>query len=443
MSNRDITKEAIAIFVDDFIDRELQYPEFEAVMDGFVPMPDFAGTTVNAVYLLINQDLKITGCVFFKVGFNTKGMIADKWNVPLQQLVNNAAKGPDLGANPIALACYSQCPIAMQQQSLWDPTMEPGRNSFVLLKKAVASNRLGLVFPEPESPSNSELNSGQIEFNERLEREYATAMRTRLAHTLKEQRLRINTLKSKMSLKIDALKREHQIRLADYQVQMRSLQEVNAQLQADIEAHKKELELKDSKVQGVREYYEHKLSAAQLNGGAQIEALESGFTQELDAQVAQVKEELQQQLDMKDMELFYRQQQEESLREELNTLRDEHESLLEHGSSKILVPLSKAGISFVVFQPGLGQITLPPDQVAEYMSAPAEFAADKCGVTVETYKLWLDHNHSPYCNAKNADGEECGAGVKRVANPTDFHNGETNRCDIHKSIGGNLNIGRG
>lgn len=442
MSSRDELKEAIAIFVDDYIDRELQYPEFEAVMDGFVPMPEFAAKTVNAVYLTINPHLKITSCVFFTVSFDPKGMIAAKWNVPLQQLAASAAKGPDLGAGPIALACYSQCPIPMQKQNLWDPVMEPGRNSFVLLKKAVAKNRLGLIFLEPEPDPEQEAENNNEKISSALEREYAKVMRTRLAHTLKAQRLHINTLKNQMSLKVDELKREHQQRLAAYHAEIESLKQANSQLQNKIKEQDKALDLKENKLQGIREYYEHKLDALKQNDGVQIEALEQGFEEQLNAHVKELKEQFQQQLDMKELEIFYRQQQEESLREELNKLRAENETLMEHDVSKMLKPLSKAGISFVAYQPGMGQVNLSLEDITEYVSDPVAFAAKQCGVPVETYKMWLDHYQSPYCNARNSEGEECGVGVKRVTHPADFHDGETNRCEAHRSIGGTQVAGR-
>lgn len=354
----------------------------------------------------------------------------------------SAAKGPDLGAGPIALACYSQCPIPMQKQNLWDPVMEPGRNSFVLLKKAVAKNRLGLIFLEPEPDPEQEAENNNEKISSALEREYAKVMRTRLAHTLKAQRLHINTLKNQMSLKVDELKREHQQRLAAYHAEIESLKQANSQLQNKIKEQDKALDLKENKLQGIREYYEHKLDALKQNDGVQIEALEQGFEEQLNAHVKELKEQFQQQLDMKELEIFYRQQQEESLREELNKLRAENETLMEHDVSKMLKPLSKAGISFVAYQPGMGQVNLSLEDITEYVSDPVAFAAKQCGVPVETYKMWLDHYQSPYCNARNSEGEECGVGVKRVTHPADFHDGETNRCEAHRSIGGTQVAGR-
>src|SRR5690625_1694444 len=43
--------EAVFLFSGDAIDREMLYPEFEAILDGFVPMPENAGGTAKAVYV--------------------------------------------------------------------------------------------------------------------------------------------------------------------------------------------------------------------------------------------------------------------------------------------------------------------------------------------------------------------------------------------------------
>ena len=37
------TTEAVVLFSGGKITRELLYPEFEAILDGFVPVPDFKG----------------------------------------------------------------------------------------------------------------------------------------------------------------------------------------------------------------------------------------------------------------------------------------------------------------------------------------------------------------------------------------------------------------
>ncbi|WP_339897981.1 hypothetical protein [uncultured Gilvimarinus sp.] len=448
-SKSDTDLEAVIVFADGRIDRQLQYPEFEAVMDGFVPMQEFSGCRAQAVYVRINSSFRITTCVFFYVDFDPKGMIVKRWNVPFQQLAEAASRGPDLGAGPIALACYSQCPVAWQKNNLWDPIMEPGRNSFVLMKKAVASNTLGLIFPEPD-PEPEESGVGGMaselaasELKAALEREYAQAMRTRLAHTLKEQRLHINTVRSRMNLKLDELKRDHQERLGEYQQALEAQAQSLASAQAENAELQQQLAMQESRLNGLREYYQHKLNSAQLDEATQVRELEAEFDGRLEAALAEAREELQERLDMREVELYYRQQQEAAVREELELLRTEHESLLEQGATQILTPLQKAGINFVVFAPGVGQTTLPAAGVADYIANPDAYVAQLCGLSEPHYRLWLDHSKSPYCTATDAEGEECGVGVPRVLQPSDFHDGESNRCAEHRSISTSLALQRG
>src|SRR5690606_12640708 len=103
-------QEAVIVFDNGKIARQLQYVEFEAVIDAYVPMADYAGQRAQAAYIRVNSRLQVTTCVFFLVDFNEQGMINRRWNVPLQNLADSAARGPDLGAGAIRLACFSQCP---------------------------------------------------------------------------------------------------------------------------------------------------------------------------------------------------------------------------------------------------------------------------------------------------------------------------------------------
>jgi hypothetical protein len=70
------TLEAVVFFSEDVISRELLYPEFEAILDGFIPVPDFKGTSAKAVYLVVNSNLCVTAAVFFLLDFDGKGMVA-------------------------------------------------------------------------------------------------------------------------------------------------------------------------------------------------------------------------------------------------------------------------------------------------------------------------------------------------------------------------------
>lgn len=428
--------EAVIVFDNGKIARQLQYVEFEAVIDGYVPMADYAGQRAQAVYIRVNSRLQVTACVFFLVDFNEQGMINRRWNVPLQNLADSAARGPDLGAGAIRLACFSQCPMEWQQNNLWDPCMEPGRNSFVLIRKAVASNRLGLIFSSP-APEPAKENAAEQEESLRrtLKDELTQVMRKRLAQTLKNQRLHISTLNSRTQLKIENLKREHQQRLASYKNALSKSEEDINTLQGELQKAEHALELQQTKTERLREYFEHKLQSSRSTEGSELLQMEETLVQEVEEKLSALRQEMQQQLDMKDMELFYRQQRETSLSDELEQLRTEHEALLTNGGDQLLLRMQDAGISFVSYQPGAGQMTLPVEKISEYINNPKKYAAAHCGLDLDIYTLWQDHYHSPYCNALNADGEECGKGVQRVQNPRDFHDGESNRCSEHQHLG--------
>lgn len=436
MQNSLEQQEAVIVFDAGQISRQMQYVEFEAVMDGYVPMADYAGKRAQAVYIRVNPQLKVTCCVFFLADFNEQGMINHRWNVPLQQLADSAASGPDLGAGPVRLACFSQCPMDWQQHNLWDPCMEPGRNSFVLIRKAVASNRLGLIFAAPAAepaPAAPAVNEEQLRRS--LKQELTQVMRKRLAQTLKNQRLHIRSLNSRAQLKIENLKRDHQQRLSSYKEALQQAEARQQDLQEELEKAREALTLQQAKADSVREYYEHKLRSSRAADGSELQQVEDSFRREMEERLKLVQQELQQQLDMKEMELFYRQQRETALADELEQLRKEHETLLNHGGDQLLMRMQDAGISFVAYEPGAGQMTLPLEEVGEYMQNPRHYAAAQCGLDPETYILWLDHYHSPYCNAVNAEGEECGKGVTRIQNPRDFHDGESNRCSEHQHLG--------
>lgn len=125
------------------ITREMMYAEFEAILDSFVPLPEYAGLDVQAIYVEISPQLKVHSAVYFLIGFDGAGHADRKWNIPLQQLAEQGEPGPNLGAGPIRLACRSQCPVSWHVQHLWDPNMNKNPNDFVLLRDVVKRNKLG------------------------------------------------------------------------------------------------------------------------------------------------------------------------------------------------------------------------------------------------------------------------------------------------------------
>ncbi len=149
MQNKAQMVEAVLFFSErGGVCKQMLFPEFEALLDGVVNMPEFADQQVRIAYVVINPRLLIKAAVFFYLDFDEKGAPDRGWNIPLQHLSERAGRGPDLGAGPIRLACRSQCPVSWHQMHLWDPNLAPGQNDLILLRDAVKRNNLGLLIEE-------------------------------------------------------------------------------------------------------------------------------------------------------------------------------------------------------------------------------------------------------------------------------------------------------
>lgn len=434
------TIEAVVLFSEDVITRELLYPEFEAILDGFVPVPDFKGASAKAVYLVVNSNLCITAAVFFLLDFDNKGMVDRRWNIPLQQLAEVSGKGPDMGAGPIRLACFSQCAIGWHQKKLWDPIMDPAKSSFIQLKKSVSNNRMGLIFrkqsQEHEIPLLQNVVSQQnnMELQQKIHEHYSQELRNQMAELIKDQKLRIATLHSKQQETMQKLQREHQQRLQAYQEKIKELKTQNTDLQKRNHSLKESFDVQASKVEGLREYFSHKLKAAQSDENSQVQALQENFKLELDLKIQTATAELREMLDMREVELFYRHQNETALKEEIVHIKQEYQQLLNNSGEQLLTRLDKAGINFVVYHPGAGQFTIPLADLSHYIESPVAYVAKNSGVGERLYSVWFDHYQNPVCSCVDGSGQRCSRPLVRIGSPVEFHEGESDRCEHHQLV---------
>ncbi|HWV14648.1 MAG TPA: hypothetical protein VN030_04390 [Cellvibrio sp.] len=458
------TVEAVVLVEGEQITRELLYPEFEAILDGYVSDPHFEGKAVKAVYLVINSSLCITRAVFFVLDFDDQGMVDQRWNIPLRGLAEASSSGPNLGAGPIRLACFSQCCIEVQRNKLWDPQMEPRNNSFSLLKKAIKANRLGLSFKAPapaltampvvapeqliyrpgiskdrrKPTAESEASQRkQLAIKKKLHEHYSQELRDRLASELKGQRLRIATLQSGHQDLVKKMLREHQQRVSVYQQHLHKLEEQVAEFKTQNAAIKERLDMQAGKVQGIREYYSHKLKMVQSDEADQqqaMQAMQENIALEMELKVQAATRELTETLDMRNVELFYRHQNEASLKEEVVQLKQQYQALLTSSGEQLLTRLNSAGVSFVVFHPGVGQFTVALADLSRYLASPVAFAAQKLDIPEALYSGWLKHCENPLCTAQTGEGKSCGRPLAKIDSPLKFHLGESDRCDEHQAV---------
>lgn len=418
--------EAVLFFSGKLLVRELLYSEFEAVLDGFIPLPEQAGETVTAVYLRIASGYHAGAAVFFKIDFDREGYPDKRWGVPLEQLADTALKGPDMGAGPIRLACRSQCSIAWHQEQLWDPQMTPECNHFGIIKKALKRNRLrlNLSTPEPEPESETKPDAEVSAADKEL-------LRKRMAQAIKEQRLRVATLQEQHRQALEALESESTAKNQQQLQQIAALSDSLAESQERCRELENLTEGQARKITGLRDYFEHKLSSLKSLDDASLEAMRSHIEDEKQQELIEATESLTQQLQMRDIEVMYRDTRIAALEDEIEKLQKEKEELLSSSGDSLLGQLHKSGISFVTFQPGAGHMTLPIADIARFMADTDAYTADRCKVDEAVFKAWRDHYHNPRCSHKNSDGSTCQRPLDRIDRPGEFLPGSSDRCEEH------------
>lgn len=150
--------EALLIYQSDKSAREMLYSEFNALLDGMVTADQFAGQTLEAVYLQLDEQLQIRALVFFLLPFNQQGQVAEEWNLPLRDMAARGRPGPTLKGTPTRLLCRSQCPEKWHAW-LWEPHERYGRDPFDDILRVLRRNRLGLLpasVPAPPEPPAAE-----------------------------------------------------------------------------------------------------------------------------------------------------------------------------------------------------------------------------------------------------------------------------------------------
>jgi len=443
----DETARAVVFIKGNEVIGEMLYSEFDAVLDSFIPLPNFAGLSVNGIYLEINYRLHVTSAVFFLINFDLEGFADRKWNIPLQHLADAAAKGPDLGSGPIKLACFTQCPIQWHKRNLWDPEMSPVTNHFALLRRTITANKMGIVFQgansveaptaDIEIPTLTSVEERRLEkgWRDEIENELRSKLyrgfRNRLANTLKEQRLRLATARNRYRQRVDALGREHQLRLEKMKGQYQELESTYNTQKLLADELKQTVDRQAEKMTHLREYFEEKIKSAKNISEEQINLLHQQFELEASAKIESISKDLKEKLQLREIEVMYLSEHQKNLIDEIESLKQEKQKLQEYSGDKVIDQLAQSGIHFVAYQSGLGHINISRDEINQYIENPEAFAAQKCGVSVTTYRQWLEHFAKPTCQALNRDGSVCGCSIPRISSPIDFHSGESDRCEEH------------
>ncbi len=443
--------EAVLFFDNDKIVKEMLYSEFEAVLDDVVGISEFADKNCSAVFIKINPQLKVVAAVFFTIKFMPDGSADRNWNLPLVHLSEISGRGPDLGAGTIRLACRSQCPIPWHQRSMWDPLMSAENNSFVAIRSVIARNRLGLVeeklppvvtFVEPPvlqstqqsgrpSPSVPELtNTMGAAAAENSSAIFLQQERDKAARLIKRLRLQIATMGTRHRDEKSAVSVEHASAISEYQDSLAKMKKVLGAERKKNKTLKKGISEQEAEFQLVSEQFLDQVDEAKALEKSQLAGLAKKFELELKGKIETESAQLKEMLDMREVELHYRDEQISNLRDEVSDLRGEKQRLLTEGGDKFLEKLGSSGITFVAYHPGTGHLTIPVAEAGEYLDSPTLYVAKKLFVSKARYLEWLDHYQSPVCSHSDSSGE-CRENIERVDGPGHFIPGKSDRCARH------------
>lgn len=332
--------EAVVFFNDRGVCKEMLYPEFEALLDNVVQMPDLAEQQVRLAYVLINPRLLVKTAVFFYLDFDENGEADRGWNLPLRNLAERAGRGPDLGAGPIRLACRSQCPVSWHQMHLWDPVLEGDSNHLAQLRAAAKRNNLGVL--AEEEPASVEPQRLQMaaehqwyapseeesrETAEKLAREMLQEHQQKTAELLDQHETRLAQISEQHEQELNRLKLGAQEQVKVLQAEVSALRE-GLKREEDINADlRRELDGQVSGFQRGREELTAQLRHIEESGRDEMDQLRQQIEDEAKARIAALETQYQQQVSVRDAELGYRNELGQRLQQENQQLQQENQAL--------------------------------------------------------------------------------------------------------------------
>ncbi|MEE3170663.1 MAG: DNA repair protein, partial [Pseudomonadota bacterium] len=339
------------------VSRQMRASEFGAFLDGYVGLSDLAETDVRAVLVELNGELLVQSLVFFRIWFDEEGRADTHWNVPIEELARNGAKGPDMGGGAIRLVCRSQCPDPRFKEDLWDPDMTPGNNHFQTIRKAVEANSLKFRKKEPAREEEIPVLNAQAEAPGTDDS--AAADRSRLAQLIREQRLRIKTLQSVHRDSLSDLQREHRLEMQTLRGEIADLEQKYERQRLSNEQLKKRLAERNEQYLTMQEQI--------ADSGTDKQREESNA----DAELVLLKD----QLERRQRELELRDDKIVALEQENHELRNR-----EPVENSIMDHLKRQSVFLVAYHPGVGHLTLPFEDIETYFENPTAYAADRCGM---------------------------------------------------------------
>ncbi|WXL24423.1 chromosome partitioning protein ParA [Ectopseudomonas mendocina] len=420
------------------IGKQMMFTEFEALLDGVVNIAEFADQQKKVAYVLITPRLLVKSVVCFYLDFDEDGAPDRGWNIPLQLLADKAQFGPDLGGGPIRLVSRDNCSVSSHHHFLWEPDFAAQKNELVLLAEAVKRNSLGILVEEEPRGTQAALNIAGTKDDTQLRLDRDQRMKN--AELLKQQRQLLETLTREHEAELGRLKDELQQQSAGFHQQIARLQSElsqqqaeNAALRVQIAELQAESAAQAARFQASRKEMGDQLRSLEQDARQETEQLRMQFERVMQDKLDKLQAQHKEQLSIRDVEMAYLHEQDGHNQQEIKRLTEANTQLLTQGGLRYLEGLNALGVMFVVYHPGAGHLTIPIQDIAHYQDNPMAYAASKCFVSEEQYRLWVEHYQQPTCIAVMANGERCAIPLDRVDVPGRFIAGESNCCSRHKT----------
>jgi len=255
--------------------------------------------------------------------------------------------------------------------------------------------------------------------------------RLRLARTLKELRLRIQTMDGKHKEEVAQLRYAHQqkdeilsTQLEKVLMQFKTLKSQNAALKEQSDSLKAQVNSLNGSLE--------EQAMRKTDHGSEIEILTEQYKIALEQRLEEERARLTEEMHAREMEILNRDERITELQAELSDAKRDQIRMANSGAEKLLEKLQTLGLNFIAFHPGAGHISINAHEISDYMQNPVAFAARKCLVTEDHYRSWLLHYENPVCQVEVGEGRACGKRVIRVDVPNQIKPGASernaNRC---------------
>lgn len=377
-------QEAVIFYESGRMQRCMQWAEFEAVLDRYIPMQDLASGTADLVYARKKGEQWF--CVLFCLNFDEQGLADERWNLPLQALSEQA---PSQAVNALMLKLMQAkaCRSSAIRSQLWDLPEDRSLERFLeALENLFQRSDLGFSQgKKKQAASDHVIEKASIESRQSGER--------------RDLELELAELKAALLAYKTSAEKERDGLLRERDALSKHWQEKNALLREQI----RQLE---------------------------SQCLQQGETQ---SAAAELPDLLSSQKRRFQHDLVHLRDQLKALRSDRESIKQELRELQVAGHSALLQQLMDAGVSFVVCHPGVDDLLLPLSEAQAYLQDSVAYIAAHCGVSKSHYETWLEHWRLPVCTSTSAAGERCAKPVPPVSDPTQFQIGCSDRCQAHQA----------